>query len=283
MFFKKHFFVIIALLFSLTQSCTKTFNEKDLNSFNGVFLENNALSPLYKITHLENGLKKIVVHQGSPMWASGSVRYNFLKDAAIQIMMKECSGTMPKDYEHQQLGDSGWVHLSGFFKCSESAKKDKNINNYQNSNLTNKINSGNKELLLEQDEASNAIVLPIGVIGNYSESKKAIIYNKFLDIISNDYDLVSGEEYSKAEDEAFQQLDYNECTEDQCIRLIQELLQVEKVFKIELVKDNQDTQISLAYIDLDNKLVKTGFCEDCKTLELIGMINSLYQDLKEKR
>ena len=84
--------------------------------------------------------------------------------------------------------------------------------------------------------------------------KQTIIYNKFLDVVSNDYDLVSQEEYEKAEEEAFQQLDYEECTEDQCIRLIQEFLQVENLFKIQLVKDEEDTQVSLSFIDLDKKI-----------------------------
>ena len=54
-----------------------------------------------------------------------------------------------------------------------------------------------------------------------------IITNKFIDDLSSDYDLVSQEEYEKAEEQAFQELDYEECTEDQCIMLIQEMLQVD--------------------------------------------------------
>jgi len=130
---------------------------------------------------------------------------------------------------------------------------------------------------------NEAIILPIGILGNISETKQTIIYNKFLDVVSNDYDLISQEEYEKAEEEAFQQLDYEECTEDQCIRLIQEFLQVENLFKIQLVNDEEDIQVSLTFIDLDKKLVKTDFCEGCKTSELIGMINSLYQELQQKR
>ena len=141
------------------------------------------------------------------------------------------------------------------------------------------------KIVVQNDPKSinEAIILPIGILGNISETKQTIIYNKFLDVVSNDYDLISQEEYEKAEEEAFQELDYDECTEDQCIRLIQEFLQVENFFKIQLVNDEGDIQVSLTFIDLDKKLVKTDFCEDCKTSELIGMINSLYQDLQQKR
>ena len=41
--------------------------------------------------------------------------------------------------------------------------------------------------------------------------------------------------YEKAETEAFEQLDYEECTEAQCIVLIQELLQAEYFFKFEII------------------------------------------------
>ena len=40
--------------------------------------------------------------------------------------------------------------------------------------------------------------------------------------------------YEKAEEEAFQQMDADECTEDQCIAIIQELLQVEEFFNLEI-------------------------------------------------
>ena len=104
-----------------------------------------------------------------------------------------------------------------------------------------------------------------------------------MEVVSNDFDLISQEEYERAEEEAFQELDYEECTEDQCIKMIQEILQVENMYKIQLVKDENDIQVSLTYTDLDKKLVKTNFCEDCKTYSLIKMINKLYLDLGKKR
>jgi hypothetical protein len=135
----------------------------------------------------------------------------------------------------------------------------------------------------DKSEIEQVVVLPIGVLGEISENKKTIIHNKFMDVISNDFDLIPQEEYERAEEEAFQELDYEECTEDQCIKMIQEILQVENIYKIQLVKDEGDIQVILTYIDLDKKLVKTDFCEDCKTSDLIKMINQLYLDLRKKR
>ena len=122
-----------------------------------------------------------------------------------------------------------------------------------------------------------------GVLGNVHESQLKIITNKFLDEVSNDYDIVPQEEYEKAEEAAFQELNYEECTEEQCIRLIQEMLQVENMFQIQLVREEKDTQVSLILIDLDRKLLKSDFCEDCNTSSLIKTVSKLYYELKAKR
>lgn len=128
-----------------------------------------------------------------------------------------------------------------------------------------------------------AVVIPTGTIGEISSSQKMIITNKFIDDLSSDYDLVSQEEYEKAEEQAFQELDYEECTEEQCIRLIQEMLQVENMYKLELIRDDKDTQINLTLIDLDKKLLKSYYCQSCKTPDLIKSVSKLYKDLEAKR
>ena len=138
------------------------------------------------------------------------------------------------------------------------------------------------ESSLPRSSKGKAVVIPIGTIGNIKESQKLIITNKFLDELSSDYDIVPQDEYEKAEEKAFQELEYEECTVEQCIRLIQEMLQVENMFKLELIREDRDTQVSLTLIDVDKKLVKTDFCENCKTSDLIKVVSKLYKDLKDK-
>lgn len=132
-------------------------------------------------------------------------------------------------------------------------------------------------------EKPRAVLVPIGTIGPVSKTQKNIILNKFLDELSNNYILVPQEEYEKAEEKAFQELDFEECTEEQCIRVIQEMLQVENMFKIEMIREDKDTQVSLTLIVLDKKLVKTDFCENCKTQSLIKLVSKLYKELESKR
>jgi len=55
-----------------------------------------------------------------------------------------------------------------------------------------------------------AVIVRTGVLGNVRESQLKIIINKFLDEVSSDYDIVPQEEYEKAEEAAFQELNYEE-------------------------------------------------------------------------
>jgi len=160
-----------------------------------------------------------------------------------------------------------------FFKLAEKNISDLIIQNKNSANFKK-----NKKI-----EGSKAVILRTGVLGDFKKSQLAIIENKFLDEVSNDYDIVPQEEYEKAEEAAFQELDYEECTEEQCIRLIQEMLQVENMFQIQLIREEDNTQVSLVLIDLDRKLVKSDFCENCKTSSLIKTISKLYEDLSAKR
>jgi len=145
--------------------------------------------------------------------------------------------------------------------------------------LQNKNESSN---VGKDGEKPRAGLVPLGTIGPVSKTQKSIILNKFLDELSNNYVLVPQEEYEKAEEKAFQELDFEECTEEQCIRVIQEMLQVENMFKIEMIREDSDTQVSLTLIVLDKKLVKTDFCENCKTSDLIKVVSKLYKELKAK-
>ena len=61
--------------------------------------------------------------------------------------------------------------------------------------------------------------------------------------------------------------------------MIQELLQIENAFKMNLIVDEGDTQISITWNDQDQKRVEEDFCEGCKTKELRLMIGGLVEKL----
>jgi len=63
--------------------------------------------------------------------------------------------------------------------------------------------------------------------------------------------------------------------EDQCIMMIQEMLQVENAFHLQVIREGQDTQLSLSWRTLDEKKKKTDVCKNCNTFDLNDRINKL--------
>jgi hypothetical protein len=94
--------------------------------------------------------------------------------------------------------------------------------------------------------------------------------------------LVPQDKFEAAQEQAFEELEYEECTEDQCIMMIQELLQVENVISLQLVEEDGDSQLSLTWVGLEEKKVLTDFCEGCKTKELNSKIELLVKNMVQQ-
>ena len=119
----------------------------------------------------------------------------------------------------------------------------------------------------------------MGAYGKISEMEQRIYFNTLQESLSINYALVSQKLFEQAQEQAFNELDFEECTEEQCFALIQELLQVENLFLFQIVREDTFSQLTLAHIDLDNqRTVRTAFCEDCG----IGQINRQIDDLVRK-
>ena len=69
--------------------------------------------------------------------------------------------------------------------------------------------------------------------------------------------------------------------EDQCIMMIQEMLQVENAFHLQVIREGQDTQLSLSWRTLDEKKKKTDVCKNCNTFDLNDRINKLLLIIKK--
>ena len=89
------------------------------------------------------------------------------------------------------------------------------------------------------------------------------------------FDIVPKELFEEAQEQAFQEMDSDECTEERCIAMIQEILQVPNAFQLILMVEEEDTQISLTWSDMEKKRVEENYCEGCKTKELRNMIEEL--------
>ena len=62
---------------------------------------------------------------------------------------------------------------------------------------------------------------------------------------STQYVLASQKAFEAAQTQAFDELEYDECTEDQCFALIQQILQVDNLFLFNMTREGNFTQLSL--------------------------------------
>ena len=125
-----------------------------------------------------------------------------------------------------------------------------------------------------------AVLVPMGALGAFSETEKRIVFNRVQESLSLHYSLVSQERFEKAQEQAFDELEAEECTEDQCFALIQELLQVENLFVFNMTREKDYTQLSLTRVDFDGqRTVRTALCQDCNIEELNAKISGLVQSI----
>jgi len=136
--------------------------------------------------------------------------------------------------------------------------------------------------LFGQSERPETIVIPVSSLGEVSETRKQILQNSLEEDLKDYFMLISQERFDKAREAAFEELDYEECTEDQCIVLIQEMLQVENVFSLQIVVEGNDTQLSLSWRNLDEKKKATNICRDCDSFELNNRVSILVNKLVNK-
>ena len=68
-------------------------------------------------------------------------------------------------------------------------------------------------------EKQKSCLAPMGSLGEFSEMEKQIIFNSLQESLSTRYVLASQKAFEAAETQAFEELDYDECTEDQCFAL----------------------------------------------------------------
>ena len=133
--------------------------------------------------------------------------------------------------------------------------------------------------MIGQSGKPQTIIIPTGSLGDISEIRKKMLEKTLESELDDYFAIVPKELFEEAQEQVFEELEYDECTEDQCIKMIQELLQVENSFKMDLLSEDGDTQISITWNDQDQKRVEEDYCEGCKTKGLRLMIGGLVKKL----
>ena len=129
-------------------------------------------------------------------------------------------------------------------------------------------------------EKQKACLAPMGALGDISEMQKQIIFNSLQESLSTQYVLASQKAFEAAQTQAFDELEYDECTEDQCFALIQQILQVDNLFLFNMTREGNYTQLSLTRIDLDSqRLVRTSSCVECNIEQLNNKVDELVVEI----
>jgi len=132
----------------------------------------------------------------------------------------------------------------------------------------------------QTSERPEGIVIPVATLGDVTETRRQIIQNTLIESLSSYYRLVPQDKLEEVQEKIFQEMDYEECTEDQCIVMIQEALQVENLFVLQVIGEGQNTQMSLKWVGLDDKKIKTDVCKGCDTFELNERVEGLVKNLE---
>ena len=118
-------------------------------------------------------------------------------------------------------------------------------------------------LIFGQSEKPKTIVVPTGSLGEISEVRKKMLELTLISKLDDHFAIVPKDLFEEAQQKACEELDYEECTEEQCIMMIKEILQVENSFQLVVLAEDDITQISVIWNDLDQKRVEEEFCEGC--------------------
>ena len=129
--------------------------------------------------------------------------------------------------------------------------------------------------LFAQQDKKDAALAPVGALGKVSKGEIKILLNQMESELSKNYALISQQEFIRAQLRVFEELEAEECTEEACIRKIQELLQVDRLFSLQIIREGKLAQITLTLSREDDKIVRTAKCVECDIIQLNEQVSKL--------
>ena len=134
--------------------------------------------------------------------------------------------------------------------------------------------------ILAQKIKPDAAVGRVVALGEIGEGEKRFILNSLQDGLGRTYKLVSEQEYARAEEQTFNELFAAQCTEDQCIRKIQEILQVDRLFVLQIIREQETTPLTLTLARSTDKLVRARRCQGCDIVRLDDLVGELVAEVQ---
>jgi len=72
-----------------------------------------------------------------------------------------------------------------------------------------------------QSERPETIIVPVSSLGDVPEVRKQILQNTLTDELKKYFRIVPQEKYEQVLEQVFEELEYEECSEDTCIMMVQ--------------------------------------------------------------
>ena len=101
-------------------------------------------------------------------------------------------------------------------------------------------------LIFGQSEKPQTILVPSGSLGEISEVKVKILEKTLESKLDEYFDIVPRHLFEEAQEKAFEELDYEECTEEQCIMMIQEMKKM-KIGQTNILQEVLIDQLLMLY------------------------------------
>ena len=133
---------------------------------------------------------------------------------------------------------------------------------------------------LHAAEPERVALLPVSSLG-MPEVQTQVLFNQLQERLSLQFSLVPQAEVASAFEQAIRALPGAECTEENCLALVQESLQVNRVFSLQLLQDadSQLTQLSLSLIQGKQRIVKNEHCLNCQLPTLLQSVETVADKL----
>ncbi|MCH2285458.1 MAG: PEGA domain-containing protein, partial [SAR324 cluster bacterium] len=125
-----------------------------------------------------------------------------------------------------------------------------------------------------------AMLLPIYFVDLDKKSLQGSLNNFVKTELSNYYDLKSEKEVEQARDAAVDQISSENCTEEACVKVMGELLDVEYTFSLEIIDTGEGWDLSVVRQDMDGVTSRRNeLCNECSLSKarksLAGILTAL--------
>ena len=129
-----------------------------------------------------------------------------------------------------------------------------------------------------------AALLPVSFLG-LPPLQANFLLNSLQDRLSREFALVSQTDVETAYEQAMTSLPGEQCTEENCVALVQEYLKVNLVFNLQVLLDENSriAQITLSLVEGKRKTVRSGNCVRCGLEELLDTLNTVTTELLTER